>query len=259
MHLLFLFNSINSFLMFSFKSNFQKITLLLSALLFIVVVGYIYSVFFKNATNGNSSFLLIIGLLLGAVIMFLVSRLSAKKEQPVVKEDTHTVVESIRKVFKIVCAEGQLSELYNFEETKKLFGFIPSTKRALVIIQAKVLIGYDFEKCLWETDEINRKIKLVSFPEPEILSIETDYKYYNFDEGIFNLLNRDDLTRIQVNGKKQVELAAIKSHLPKIAADQMRTVLTEVVQSKNWQLEDGYKINNEHKNTLISSSTHLLE
>jgi hypothetical protein len=143
--------------------------------------------------------------------------------------------------------------LYNYEETKKLFGFIPSTKRALVIIEAKVLVGFDFEKCVWETDEANRKIKLISFPEPEILSIEPDYKYYNFDEGIFNLLNRNDLTRIQANGKKQVEITAINSHLPKIAADQMHTILTEVVQSKNWHLEDTYKITEGHNKALTSS------
>jgi hypothetical protein len=123
-----------------------------------------------------------------------------------------------------------------------VFGFIPSTKRALVVIKAKVLVGYNFEKCVWEVDERNQKIKMVSFPEPEILSIEPDYLYYNFDEGIFNLLGREDLTQIQINGKKQVELAAINSHLPKIAAEQMRTILTEVVQSRNWQLEDSYKI-----------------
>lgn len=191
--------------------------------------------------------------MIGAVIMFLVSKVIGPKKESIVKEDSHTVVESIRKVFKIVFAEGHFNELYNFEETKKVFGFIPSTKRALVIIKAKVLVGYDFEKCIWETDEATQKIKLVSFPEPEILSIEPDYLYYNFDEGIFNLLGREDLTRIQANGKKQVEIAAIKSHLPKIAADQMRTILTEVVQSKNWQLEDTYKITEGHNKALISS------
>ncbi len=91
---------------------------------------------------------------------------------------------------------------------------------------------------------------MISFPEPEILSIEPNYLYYNFDEGIFNLLGREDLTRIQINGKKQVELAAINSHLPKIAADQMRTILTEVVQSKNWQLEDSYKVTELGKKSL---------
>ncbi len=220
----------------------------------LLFVSYLYSVFFKQTTVPNTTGLLIIGLFLGAVIMFLISKLSGSGKEKIVKENSHTVVESIRKVFKIVFAEGYFNELYNYEETKKVFGFIPSTKRALVIIKAKVLVGYDFEKCVWETDETNQKIKLVFFPEPEILSIEPDYLYYNFDEGIFNLLGREDLTRIQANGKKQVEIAAIKSHLPKIAADQMRTILTEVVQSKNWQLEDTYKITEVHNKLLNSSA-----
>ena len=224
--------------------NLKTITWVGGGLVLLLLIGYIYSTFFKQASVPNIMGLLFTGLLLGAVIMFLISKVARSGKQPVVKESSHTVVESIRRVFKIVCAEGHFNELYNFEETKKLFGFIPSTKRALVIIHAKVLVGYDFEKCVWETDEAAQKIKLISFPEPEILSIEPDYKYYNFDENIFNMLGREDLTRIQANGKKQVEIAAIKSHLPKIAADQMRTLLTEVVQSKNWQVENTSKITN---------------
>lgn len=236
----------------SSNKNYRKAAMIVGAILLLLFIIYIFSNPANQNTAPNMTSLLIIGLLLGAVIMFLIWKLNTPRKENIVKEDSHTVVESIRKVFKIVCAEGHFNELYNYEETKKVFGFIPSTKRALVIIEAKVLIGYDFEKCVWETDEANQKIKLVSFPEPEILSIEPDYKYYNFDEGIFNLLNREDLTRIQANGKKQVEIAAIKSHLPKIAAEQMRTILTEVVQSKNWQLEDTYKITGEHNKLLTS-------
>ena len=200
----------------------------------------------QSAISGVTG-LLILGLVLGAVIMFFImfyiNKLTRRNRSvEVIRESSHTIIESMRRVFKIIFAEGHFNEIYTFEDTKKLFGFIPSTKRALVIIEAMVLVGYDFEKCVWEVDENNRKIKLVSFPEPEILSIEPDYKYYNFDENIFNLLNREDLGRIQTNGKKQVELAAMKSHLPKIAADQMRTLLMEIVQSKNWQLENIYKI-----------------
>ncbi len=182
--------------------------------------------------------LLLIGLVAGALIMFLVTRLWQAGKKRGTHESSHTVVESMRRVFKIVFAEGHFNELYNYEETKKILGIIPSTKRALVIIEAKVLVGYDFEKCVWEMDEKAQKIKLVSFPKPEIISIEPNYKYYNFDDNIFNLLGHTDLTRIQVNGKKQVELAAINSHLAKIAADQMRILLSEVVKSKNWQLEN---------------------
>jgi hypothetical protein len=190
----------------------------------------------------NNIGLLIIGLLLGALIMFLLWKLWGAGRPRTIRESSHTVLESMRKVFKVVLSEGFFNELYNYEETKKLFRLIPSTKRALVIIQAKVLVGFDFEKCTWEVDEAQQKIRLLSFPDPEIVSIETDYKYYNFDEGIFNLLSREDLTRIQANGKKQVEAAALKSDLPRMAAEQMRTMLTEVVQSKQWQIENILKV-----------------
>ncbi len=210
----------------------------------IVVLILIWKLFTPSVAQAGTTNVigvLLTGLTIGAIIMFLVWKLIGGNRK-VVSHNSHTVVESIRKVFKIVCAEGHFNELYNFEESKKLFGFIPSTKRALVIIEAKVLVGFDFEKCQWEMDETKHTIKLLSFPDPRILSIETDYKYYNFDEGIFNLLNRKDLTEIQANGKKQVEAAAIRSQLPRIAAEQMRTILIEVVESKNWQLENSYKI-----------------
>jgi hypothetical protein len=197
---------------------------------------------FAQQYMSDSMSLLFLGLALGALIMFLFWKLNNRNKSVQVRESSHTVIESMRKVFKLVLAEGVFNELYNFEETKKLFRIIPTSKRALVIIQAKVLIGFDFEKCTWEVDENNQKIRLVSFPEPEIVSIETDYKYYNLEEGVFNLIGREDFTRIQANGKKQVEQAALKSDLPRMAADQMRTLLTEVVQSKNWQIENLYRI-----------------
>src|SRR3954447_24097999 len=127
--------------------NHQKVILVVGGLLLLVFIVYFYSVFRKKVTNPDMTGLLIIGLILGAVITFLIVKVTSGQKKSVVKESTHTVIESIRKVFKIVCAEGQLNELYDFEETKKFFGIIPSTKRALVIIEAKVLIGYDFEKC----------------------------------------------------------------------------------------------------------------
>jgi hypothetical protein len=150
--------------MVAIKKNLRVFGWIIGALLLVLIVGYIYSTFFKQTASTNTTGMLVIGLLLGAAIMFLVWRLTGKQKEKVVRESSHTIVESMRKVFKIVFAEGHFNELYDFEETKKLFGFIPSTKRALVIIHAKVLVGYDFEKCVWETDEANQKVRLVSFP-----------------------------------------------------------------------------------------------
>ena len=124
----------------------------------------------------------------------------------------------------------------------KLFNFIPSKKKALVIVQAKVLVGYDFEKFQWEVDEQNRKVRLLNFPAPEILSTETDYKYYNIEEQFFNLFSKDDLAKVQQNSKQQVIEAAKKSHLPEVAAEQMSTLLTELLAGKNFLLENPSKI-----------------
>lgn len=185
--------------------------------------------------------MLIIGLALGGAFAFLAMR-KVNSDTKVITESSHTIAESMRKVFKIVSAEGQFNEIYNYEETTKLLKFIPSKKKALVIVQAKVLVGYDFDKLKWEHDAENRRVRLLEFPAPEILSTETDYKYYNIEEQFFNLFSREDLARIQQNGKQQVIEAAQKSNLPSIAAEQMRTLLTELLAGRNISLENPVKI-----------------
>ena len=164
------------------------------------LMAYLYSVFFKPVGYGSSNTMgmMLLGLILGGIIVFLIIKLLSKKGTEISASSSHTVVESMRKVFKVVCAEGQFQEIYNYEQTKKLLKFIPSTKKALVIVKAKVLIGYDFEKCTWELDSENKILKIVSFPEPEILSLEPEFKYYYFEEDLFNFINRDYLEKIQI-------------------------------------------------------------
>ena len=82
----------------------------------------------------------------------------------------------------------------------------------------------------------------MSFPDPEILSVEPEYKYYHFEEDIFNLISKEDLHKIQDAGKKQVVEAAMQSDLKKIAAMQMKTMLSEVLAANRWGLENGEKI-----------------
>lgn len=222
----------------------------------LLVLGLGFMVFSMMQPNSSGSgftviIMLVLGLVLGAVIAFLLTR-SATAQPPVIAESSHTIAESLRKVFKIVSAEGHFQEIYNYEETTKLLNFIPSKKKALVIVQAKVLVGYDFEKLKWEVDEENRKVKLTNFPPPEILSTETDYKYYNMEEQFFNLFSKDDLAKIQQNSKQQVIEAAKKSHLPEVASEQMRTLMTELLGSKNFFLENPSVIT---ERKLIESTT----
>ena len=224
-------------------SNKFKIILWSVGILMLIFLGFfLYQLTQSESVNSIMILLmLLLGLILGGVIAFLASK-KLVSEPSVITESSHTIAESMRKVFKVVSAEGHFNEIYNYEETTKLFNFIPSKKKALVIVQAKVLVGYDFEKFQWEVDEQNRKVRLLNFPAPEILSTETDYKYYNIEEQFFNLFSKDDLAKVQQNSKQQVIEAAKKSHLPEVAAEQMRTLLTELLAGKNFLLENPAKI-----------------
>ncbi|MBD0293758.1 MAG: DUF4230 domain-containing protein, partial [Flavisolibacter sp.] len=122
--------------MFISNKNTHKIAWIAGGFVLLLLLAFLFSSVGKQAAISNTTSLLIIGLILGALLMFLIWRLTTSGKQRTVKEDSHTVVESIKKVFKIVTAEGHFNELYNYEETRKLLGFIPSTKRALVIIEA---------------------------------------------------------------------------------------------------------------------------
>ena len=235
--------------MFPFK-HWKTLLWVMAALLALYIFGNFYALFFRPSyigANGGIMPVLIAGLALGGVLMYLLLRMNAQSKK-YITESSHTVVESVRKVFKIVCAEGQFNELYNYEETKKLLGILPSTKKAIVIVKAKVLVGFNFEKMKWEADETQKRIKIIDFPQAEILSIETDYKYYNMEENIFDMFSRDDLSKIQQNGKKQVEIAALNSDLSNMAAEQMRTLLPEILKTNKWTLEDSSKITAERKN-----------
>lgn len=214
-------------------SNKFRIILWSVGILLLIFLGFfLYQLTQAESVNSVMTLLmLVLGLILGGVIAFLASK-KLTADPAVVKESSHTVAESMRKVFKIVSAEGHFNEIYNYEESSKIFNFIPSKKKALVIVQAKVLVGYDFEKFKWQIDEQNRTVKLVDFPAPEIISTETDYKYYNIEEQFFNLFSKDDLAKVQQNSKQQVIEAAKKSHLPEVAAEQMRTLLTELLGRK---------------------------
>ncbi len=147
-------------------------------LVLLFLAYFLYQMTQSESINSMMTLLmLVLGLFLGGIIAFLASN-KLSSGPAVIHESSHTIAESMRKVFKVVSAEGHFNEIYNYEETTKIFNFIPSKKKALVIVQAKVLVGYDFEKFKWEFDEVNKTVKLLNFPAPQILSTETDYKYY---------------------------------------------------------------------------------
>ncbi|AKD54321.1 DUF4230 domain-containing protein [Spirosoma radiotolerans] len=155
-----------------------------------------------------------------------------------VRRDSVLLLERIEKVFKVVMAEGYFSEIYNYQDQKKILYVLNDPKKAMVIAKAKVLVGFDFAKVRFRAMENgDKKLIIESFPEPEVLSIDTDYTFYDIQAGILNHFSGDDYTQILDEAKQAMNERAMQSDLPKIATNQIQYMMYQLASSMGWQLQ----------------------
>lgn len=164
---------------------------------------------------------------------------SRKKRQITdVRQDSTLLLERIEKVFKVVMAEGYFTEILSYEDDKKLLGFLSDPKKAMIIARAKVLVGFDFAKVRFQQPESGqKKLVIESFPEPEVLSIDTDYKFYDIHPGYLNYFKSDDYTRLLDQAKQTMYERAMQSDLPRIASNQVQYMVYQLAESMGWRLE----------------------
>ncbi|MDZ7934227.1 MAG: DUF4230 domain-containing protein [Emticicia sp.] len=153
------------------------------------------------------------------------------------RQESTLLLERIEKVFKVVMAEGYFTEIYDHSSKKEFMGFFKVNKKALVVSRAKVSVGFDFGKMKVKRDEITRKLVIEQFPEAEILSIDTDYKFYDIDQGWLNKFNHEDYTNILNEAKKVMQDKALMSDLPKVANRQVGLMMSQLAASMNWEVE----------------------
>jgi preprotein translocase subunit YajC len=182
---------------------------------------------------------LAVGLLGGAAVVYFLMNKNKQKESTQI--EASVVLNKIERVFKVVTAEGHFSEVFDYSQTATIASILPSTKKALLIVKAKVLMGYDFKKCVFEIDSTTGVINIKEFPEAEILSMEPDIKYYNLENGLFNKFDNNDMTLLQAEAKKKLKEKVAESNLPQIAQSQMQNLLLELKEINNWQLTSSDK------------------
>ncbi|MVM31915.1 DUF4230 domain-containing protein [Spirosoma sp. HMF4905] len=157
---------------------------------------------------------------------------------PDVQRDSVLLLERIEKVFKVVMAEGYFSEIYNYQDQKKILYLLNDPKKAMVIAKSKVLVGFDFAKVRFRApDDGQKKLIIEAFPQPEILSIDTDYKFYDIQAGILNHFSGADYTQILEEAKQAMNERAMQSDLPKIANNQIQYMMYQLASSMGWQLQ----------------------
>ncbi len=154
-----------------------------------------------------------------------------------IRVESNVLLERIEKVFKVVLAEGYFTEIYDHNSKKEFWGLFKSSNKALVVAKAKVSVGYDFSKMKFSRENTERKLVIEEFAPAEILSVDTDYKFYDLNQGLLSKFNNEDYTAILAEAKKMMQEKAQESDLPLIAANQVKVMMKQLAASMNWELD----------------------
>ena len=149
------------------------------------------------------------------------------------------LLDRVEKVMKLVTVEGSFSEIYDYKH-HVVADIWPFRKKALVRVNAKVLVGYDFERVNIQLDHDQRTIRITNLPPPEILSIEHDMDYYNFENGLFNMITNKDITEMGFEAKEFIAEKAAESDLFAQAEEQRKElfeILSLAIEASGWQLD----------------------
>lgn len=183
----------------------------------------------------------ILAMLIGGVAAWQIFNWYYAKKFKSPKQDvtveSHILLERIEKVFKVVLAEGYFTEIYDHNTKKDFFGIFKTNSKALVVAKAKVSVGYDFAKMKFRRDHNTRTLVIEHFADPEIIAIDTDYKFYDINQGILNKFDNEDYTAILAEAKKLMQEKAQESELPQIAQKQVQLMMQQLCASSGWQLE----------------------
>ncbi|MCF6349436.1 MAG: DUF4230 domain-containing protein [Flavobacteriaceae bacterium] len=180
----------------------------------------------------------IFGVLALAIYYLFVKKIFFKTKS---KERSVILLEKIRNVSKLITVEGDFNEVMHFSDVKNsLLNMISSKKKAIVLANARVFIGFDMRKIVFESNPEKRLIKVTFFPEPEVLSMETDVEFYDVQNGLFNKFDAEELT--ELNKKIKQNIAEKIPDSPLLQSAQTKAleainIMEQMVGTFGWRLE----------------------
>lgn len=184
----------------------------------------------------------LLGIIIGALASLGVATyFKSIKKKKLVNSQSVLLLEKIKRVCKLITVEGDFAEIYHFEDVKERFlKLISSRKKALVIINAKAYVGYDLSKITLKPNTANKTILITHFPEPEILSIETNLNYYDKKDGLFNKFEASDLTSLHQEAKQHIKDKVPESGLFQVAQKEALDailLIESIVETIGWTLD----------------------
>ena len=180
------------------------------------------------------------GVLITLAIVFIVRSCSEdKRNKSILAENSMLIQQEIANVSKLIVTEGHFAEVYNYKDSKELFGqLLRAEKKALVVVNADVTVAYDLSKIDYEVDEVNKTLFIKSIPEPEI-NLNPDFEYYDVTADYLNQFDAADYNKIKKTVRaslmKKVEASSLRSN----AANRLISELQKfyvLTNSMGWRL-----------------------
>ncbi|WP_290700615.1 DUF4230 domain-containing protein [Lacinutrix sp.] len=183
-------------------------------------------------------FAIIFGVISALAVSTYIKHIQTKK---LAQTQSVILLDKIKKVCKIISVEGDFAEIYHYEDVKERFlKLVSSRKKALIVIDAKAHVGFDLSKIDMVANPENKKVTLKHFPQAEILSIETNLKYYDKQDGMFNKFQANDLTSLHNQAKLHIREKVPQSGLYQIAQKEALDsilLIEGIVQTIGWELD----------------------
>lgn len=184
---------------------------------------------------------ILIGILITLAAVFVIRSCSDdSEEQSILQENSMLIQQQIDNVSKLIVTEGHFAEVYNYKDSKAVFGpFVSAKKKALVVVNADVTVAYDLSKIDFEVDEVTKTLRIKSIPEPEI-KISPDFEYYDVTSDYLNMFDASDYNKIKKNVNASLMRKVNKSSLIKNAENRLISELQKfyiLTNSMGWNLE----------------------
>lgn len=182
----------------------------------------------------------ILGLLAATVVIlgitnFITYRNAHKTEL----ESSELILDQINNVGKLIVTEGHFSEVITYKDAKKMYlDLLTAKKKAIVIVNAEVTIGYDLSKIEHIIDTETKTLTITNIPQAEI-KINPDIKYHDLEEDFFNPFTPEDHNLIREKINKQLNKKIEASTLASNAENRLLSELQKIyilTNSLGWKL-----------------------
>ncbi len=183
-------------------------------------------------------------ILIGAVIalasvLIYRSCTDDREQKTILQENSMLIQQELKNVSKLIVTEGHFAEVYNYKDSRELFGpLVTAQKKALVVVNAEVMVVYDLSQVTYDLDEGNKTVKIMNIPEPEI-KINPDFEYYDVTADYLNPFQAEDYNLIKRNVNaslmKKIDASTLRSNAENRLDSELSRILL-LTHSLGWTL-----------------------